>query len=210
MTAGLLAASALATSPALADDAATGEVPPAIEPTQQALVADPGAQATAISGATLAEGIGLPAAQVPTPEPVLDPATQKQVARERRERRLRAAVVALARTQVGDRYIAGRTGPDAFDCSGLVRYVIGRITGDWLPHYSRTQYRSVERISLKHIKPGDLVFYLSRGAHHVGIYIGAGKMVHAANPRAGVRIGPIRGPWYSQTFTGVGRVIPAA
>ena len=202
LAAGLLAASALASSPALADEAVgASQAPP---------VADPSQEATVTSGVAAPESTGLPAAEVPTPEPVLDPATQRKVARQQRERQLRAAIVALARKQVGDRYVAGRTGPDAFDCSGLVRYVVGKITGDWLPHYSRTQYRTVDRISLKHIKPGDLLFYLSRGAHHVGIYIGDGRMVHAANPRAGVRVGPIHGPWYSSTFTGVGRVIPAA
>lgn len=218
LTAGLLAASSLTASPAQADDAIAPEAPPVVDPGPEVPATldpspaplDPSPAPTAISGVALPETIGLPAAEVPVPEPVLDPATKKQIAREQRERRLRAAVVALARKQVGDRYIAGRTGPDAFDCSGLVRYVIGKITGDWLPHYSRTQYHTVDRISLKHARPGDLVFYLSRGAHHVGIYIGSGRMVHAANPRSGVRIGPIGGPWYSRTFTGIGRVIPAA
>ena len=211
LTAGLLAASALAAGPAQADNAIATPAPPVVDPgSESPAPLDPSPAPTAISGVALPETIGLPAAEVPVPEPVLDPETKKQIAREQRERRLRAAVVALARKQVGDRYIAGRTGPDAFDCSGLVRYVIGKITGDWLPHYSRTQYHTVDRISLKHARPGDLVFYLSRGAHHVGIYIGSGRMVHAANPRSGVRIGPIGGPWYSRTFTGIGRVIPAA
>lgn len=211
LTAGLLAASALAAGPAQADNAIATPAPPVVDPgSESPAPLDPSPAPVAISGLAVPETVGLPAAEVPVPEPVLDPATQKQIARQQRERRLRAAVVALARKQVGDRYIAGRTGPDAFDCSGLVRYVIGKVTGDWLPHYSRTQYRTADRISLKHVRPGDLVFYFGRGAHHVGIYIGEGRMVHAANPRSGVRVGPIGGPWYSRTFTGIGRVIPAA
>lgn len=137
-------------------------------------------------------------------------AEEAQAAREQREARLRSAVVELAKEQVGDRYSAGSTGPNAFDCSGLVRFVFSKVLGTYLPHYSRAQYSRVDRIPLKVIKPGDLVFYLSGGAHHVGIYIGAGRMVHAANPGAGVKISPISGSWYSRTFTGAGRIIKDA
>ena len=192
LAAGLLAASTLAPTPALAD-----EVNPSPSTTP---AAEPGAPESTAD------------AQIPqgSADQVAIMAARRQVARVERERRLRAAVVSLARKQLGDRYIAGRAGPDSFDCSGLVRYVMGRVLGNWLPHYSRTQYRRVDRISLKHARPGDLVFYFNHGAHHVGIYVGKGQMVHAANPRAGVRIGSIRGPWYSRTFTGIGRLIPAA
>lgn len=201
MAAGLLAASTLVAGPALADQVApiegtpaTPAEPAAVQPTEQVAV--------------------MAAGELTTPAveqvPAADPATLRRLARLGRERRLRAAVVALARKQVGDRYVAGRTGPDAFDCSGLVRYVMGRVLGEWLPHYSRTQYRMVRRIPMAQARPGDLVFYFRHGAHHVGIYLGQGRMVHAANPRAGVRVGPIHGPWYSQSFTGIGRLIPAA
>jgi cell wall-associated NlpC family hydrolase len=61
-------------------------------------------------------------------------------------------------------------------------------------------------VPLSDARPGDLVFYFGRGAHHVGLYIGNGKMVHAANPRSGVRIDNVLGPWYAQRFSGIGRV----
>jgi cell wall-associated NlpC family hydrolase len=75
-----------------------------------------------------------------------------------------------------------------------------------LPHYSRSQYAATRRVPLSEARPGDLVFYFGRGAHHVGLYIGNGKMVHAANPRSGVRIDNVLGPWYAQRFSGIGRV----
>lgn len=217
LAAGLLAVSALGSAPALADES-TGLVPST--PVAGPPVAGPPVADAAAPAGVAAESdqpqpgnssqpTNLPAGQVPVPQPTVDAATQRRLAREQRERRLRASVVALARKQVGDRYIAGRTGPDAFDCSGLVRYVMGNVLDRWLPHYSRTQYRVADRISLRSIRPGDLVFYFRHGAHHVGIYVGDGHMVHAANPRAGVRIGRIGGPWYSRSFTGVGRLIPA-
>jgi len=52
-----------------------------------------------------------------------------------------------------------------------------------------------------------LVFYFGRGAHHVAIYIGGGKMVSASNPSDGVEIIDFLGPWYKERFSGVGRVI---
>jgi cell wall-associated NlpC family hydrolase len=52
-----------------------------------------------------------------------------------------------------------------------------------------------------------LVFYFGSGAHHVGLYIGNGKMVHAANPSSGVLVTSVMGPWYNSRFSGIGRVI---
>lgn len=170
----------------------------------QAMPADPGSPVTIDQ--TMPANTGSPAAMVPIP----DPAVQRRLARQRLESRMRSAVVALARTKLGDRYIAGRAGPNSFDCSGLVRYVLGKVTGTWLPHYSRTQYSRLRHIPLKAAKPGDMVFYFRHGAHHVGIYIGNHRMVHAANPRRGVTLGSIGGPWYSRNYSGIGRLIPDA
>jgi cell wall-associated NlpC family hydrolase len=108
---------------------------------------------------------------------------------------------------VGDSYVAGRTGPNAFDCSGLTRFVLQRAVGRSLPHYSKAQYSVTKRVSRKNLKPGDLVFFFKYGAHHVGMYIGNGKMVHAANPRADVRVDHVFRGWYGKHYSGAGRVI---
>ena len=71
--------------------------------------------------------------------------------------RLRAKVVAVAKNQIGDRYSAGSSGPSAFDCSGLTRYVYKVATGKELPHQSHAQFARVKRISRSAAKPGDLV-----------------------------------------------------
>lgn len=117
-----------------------------------------------------------------------------------------AAVVSYALSQVGDRYIAAAAGPDSFDCSGLT-LAAWRQAGVSLPHYSYSQYSGTQRVSASEAQPGDLVFYFGGGAHHVGLYIGNGKMVHAANPGDGVRIDDIFGPWYGERFSGIGRVV---
>ena len=135
---------------------------------------------------------------------------RKKVQRERDSLqdgdRIRAQVVERALAQVGDSYGSGGDGPDVFDCSGLVVYS-WRAAGVKLTHYSRAQYEQTERIPLKDARPGDLAFYFENGAHHVAIYIGDGKVVHASDYGIGVVKGVVKGtPWTNTHFTGMGRV----
>jgi cell wall-associated NlpC family hydrolase len=119
---------------------------------------------------------------------------------------IREQVVRRALAQVGDAYGAGGEGPNVFDCSGLVVYA-WRAVGVELVHYSRAQYQATERISLKDARPGDLAFYFEKGARHVAIYIGDGKVVHASDYGIGVVKGVVKGtPWTNTHFTGMGRV----
>ena len=117
-----------------------------------------------------------------------------------------AAAVQYALAQVGDRYVAAASGPDSFDGSGLT-LAAWRQAGVSLPHYSYSQFTGTRRIPLSEAQPGDLVFYFGGGVHHVGLYIGNGKMVHSANPSSGVLISDILGPWYNNYFSGIGRVV---
>ncbi|MDP1876802.1 MAG: C40 family peptidase [Actinomycetota bacterium] len=133
----------------------------------------------------------------------------KERERQQRIAKLRVKIVTLAKKQLGDRYSAGMSGPNAFDCSGFTRYVYKQVTGKDLPHSSRVQYTVVKKIKLRHAKPGDLIFFLNNGAHHVGIYLGKGRMVDAAGYGKGVKISPISGDWWSRSYTGVGRLLPA-
>jgi cell wall-associated NlpC family hydrolase len=122
---------------------------------------------------------------------------------------VRDELVAFARKQIGDPYRAGRSGPNAFDCSGLVRYVYEEITGKSLPHYSKAQYKRAQKIKKVNAQPGDLVFFFQSGAHHVGIYIGNGKMIDAPNAGKSVRVSPINGSWWGRSYTGMGRLLAA-
>ena len=117
-----------------------------------------------------------------------------------------ATAVRYALAQVGDRYVAATSGPNTFDCSGLTM-TAWRQAGISLPHYSYSQYSKSRKIPLSRAQPGDLIFYFGGSVHHVGMYIGNGKMVHAANPDEGVVITDVLGPWYNRYFTGVGRVL---
>jgi cell wall-associated NlpC family hydrolase len=97
-----------------------------------------------------------------------------------------AASIALsfALAQVGKAYAWAGNGPDAYDCSGLTTAAYKK-AGVSLPRTSYSQWNVGTAVSLANLQPGDLVFYYS-GISHVGIYIGNGRMVHAANPTRGV------------------------
>lgn len=106
-----------------------------------------------------------------------------------------AAAIKYAMAQVGKRYVYGAAGPNSFDCSGLTMRAWGS-AGVGLAHSSRAQIGQGARVSRDALQPGDLVFYYSP-ISHVGIYIGGGMIVHAANPGAGVRISPVGSMPYS-------------
>jgi cell wall-associated NlpC family hydrolase len=147
-----------------------------------------------------------PVAVVPV-QTAAQKAAAKAAARAARVAAIRTKAVRVARNQVGDRYVAGHTGPNAFDCSGLTRYVVKRSLGRSLPHYSKAQYRVTKRVAKKNLRPGDLVFFFKRGTHHVGMYIGRGRMVNATNPRGGVKIDRVFSGWYGSRYSGAGRLV---
>jgi cell wall-associated NlpC family hydrolase len=108
-------------------------------------------------------------------------------------------VVAYALARVGDAYVWGAAGPRAYDCSGLTMRAYQSV-GISLPHSSAAQYGYGRHVAASALQPGDLVFYYSP-IHHVGIYIGGGMIVHAANPGEGVTTAPL----YSMPFRGAVR-----
>lgn len=110
-----------------------------------------------------------------------------------------AAALAYAMAQVGDSYVYGAAGPNAFDCSGLTMMAWAQ-AGVGLPHSSSAQYGSGPHVAASELRPGDLVFYYSP-ISHVGMYIGNGLIVHAANPGAGVRVADL----YSMPYVGAVR-----
>lgn len=98
-----------------------------------------------------------------------------------------AAAVRAALDQVGKPYRWGATGPEAFDCSGLVRWAYAQ-AGLALPRTSRAQWWAGRPVDVGGLRPGDLVFWASDPTdpatiHHVGIYVGQALMVHAPHTR---------------------------
>lgn len=109
------------------------------------------------------------------------------------------AVVAFARAQVGKPYRYGATGPNAYDCSGLVM-AAWRHGGKNLPHGSRLQYAATRRILRSQLQPGDLVFYYSP-VRHVALYVGGGMEVAATHTGSVVKLRPL-----GRHVSGYGRV----
>jgi cell wall-associated NlpC family hydrolase len=97
-------------------------------------------------------------------------------------------VVAFALAQVGKPYVYAASGPNAFDCSGLVSAAYARV-GIKLPHQSEQIAARGKRVPDGQWMPGDVI----HTSGHVAIYLGNGKMVEAANPGAGIRVAPVRG-----------------
>ncbi|MFB9370588.1 NlpC/P60 family protein [Kitasatospora sp. NPDC001664] len=95
-----------------------------------------------------------------------------------------------ALSKQGRAYVWGATGPNNFDCSGLMVWAYAQ-AGVSLPRTSQSQASVGTNVGndVANAQPGDLIIYHS-DAHHVGMYIGNGMMVHA--PRTGdvVKVAP--------------------
>ncbi len=94
-------------------------------------------------------------------------------------------VVQVAYAQLGKPYQYAGSGPNVFDCSGLMMYCYARV-GVSLPHSSYMQARCGVPVSYADLQPGDLVFF--HGYGHVGMYIGNGQYIHAPHTGDVVRI----------------------
>lgn len=100
-----------------------------------------------------------------------------------------AAVVECARQQIGKPYIWAAEGPNAFDCSGLVTYCYREALGVEVPHQTKLLAASdsfVTVSSVDELSAGDIILDGGSNIHHVGIYTGAGTVVHA--PVAGMNV----------------------
>ena len=93
-----------------------------------------------------------------------------------------SSVAALAMQYVGVPYVWGGSSPSGFDCSGLVSYVYAQF-GVSLPHQSEGIRAAGTVVSASEARPGDVVWWPG----HVGIYMGNGMMVDAANESLGVQ-----------------------
>jgi peptidoglycan DL-endopeptidase CwlO len=105
-----------------------------------------------------------------------------------------AAAIAYAEDQLGKPYQWGGTGPDAFDCSGLVMMAY-RSAGIDIPRTSQQQWAWGPRIKPSEVQPGDLVFFAgsdgtTRSPGHVGLVIGGGLMIEAYATGYPIRVAP--------------------
>ena len=112
-------------------------------------------------------------------------------------------VSSIAYSLVGSPYIMGANGPYGFDCSGFVQYVYSRL-GIYISRSSSTQLYDGVAVSYSDILPGDIINwgYSNGVSTHSALYVGNGKMIHAANTSMGVIISDV-GYWLSASGTQV-------
>jgi cell wall-associated NlpC family hydrolase len=96
------------------------------------------------------------------------------------------AATKFAYAQLGKAYGWGADGPKAYDCSGLTS-AAWRAAGVRLPHNSARQWQAVDPVSRAELRQGDIVFYYP-DIHHVGLYVGDGKIIHAPTHGERVRV----------------------
>jgi len=125
-----------------------------------------------------------------------------------------ASAIGYAEQQLGKPYLWGGTGPDAFDCSGLVMMAY-RAAGVEIPRTSEQQWAWGPRIKPSQVQPGDLVFFAGsdgtrKSPGHVGLVIGGGMMIEAYATGFPIRVAPYSGrdpvgftrPWTHADVTG--------
>ena len=87
-------------------------------------------------------------------------------------------VVSAAQSQIGKPYVWGATGPNAYDCSGLVQYAYSQAG----KNVGRTTYQQAgagQHISVSQAQAGDILMW---GDYHDAIYVGNNQYVHAPQP----------------------------
>ncbi|MGE3286065.1 MAG: C40 family peptidase [Pseudonocardia sp.] len=108
-----------------------------------------------------------------------------------------SAAISFALGEVGKPYLWGGTGPDRYDCSGLLLRAF-QSAGINLPRVSRQQFYAGGHVPVREMQPGDLLFYATDTRdpdtiHHVAMYVGGGNMVEAPYTGEFVRVRPV--PW---------------
>jgi cell wall-associated NlpC family hydrolase len=96
------------------------------------------------------------------------------------------AAVAYATAQIGKPYEWGAEGPKSYDCSGLTSQAWAA-AGHAIPRTSQEQWKQLQHVDIKDMRPGDLIIYFD-DASHVAMYIGDGAIIHAPRPGRTVTI----------------------
>ena len=122
----------------------------------------------------------------------------------------RQEVVMQAMAMLDRNYVYnGKKLHTGFDCSGLVSFVYKESAGVELRGSASDIANKTRAIAVNAAIPGDLVFFNTLGSpnSHVGIYIGSGKFIHAANERTGVRIDQIGADYWAKRLEGYRSVL---
>jgi cell wall-associated NlpC family hydrolase len=116
-------------------------------------------------------------------------------------------IVVPAIAQLGTPYRYGGADRGGFDCSGLVYHVYRELGFD-VPRTAAAQYAAARHLTRSELRPGDLVFFRTRGGgvSHVGIYAGEDRFVHAPQTGRTVELRSLDDGYYGEHFAGGGRL----
>ena len=116
---------------------------------------------------------------------------------------LGARIIAAASTQLGVPYVwGGSTAGVGLDCSGLVLYAVRQASGGRtrMPRVADAQTRVGTPVPTDQLQPGDLISFTDPGAtvaHHIGIYVGAGRMIHSPETGGVVSYATLADPYWT-------------
>lgn len=122
-------------------------------------------------------------------------------------------MVMVALSLIGTPYKFGGSDPDSgFDCSGLVKYILGLSSTVVVPRSSDEMYRmGGHTITLDELKAGDLIFFhigKTKRINHVAVYIGENRFVHAPSSGNQVRVDKLGDKYWTRYLIGARRVLP--
>ena len=126
---------------------------------------------------------------------------------------MRTTFVEYSKRYIGKAYVRGATGPEAFDCSGLVFACSRESIGVQLPRQTTAIYAFCTLIDDAEREVGDLVFFTTNGEiNHVGIYAGNGQFINAASdgPNTGVILSSLKENYWKGHYYRTGRFLPAS
>lgn len=113
---------------------------------------------------------------------------------------------------LGTPYRYGGDSEKGMDCSGLVCRCGADVLEMQLPRRSDSLAEYAVKIDESGVQPGDILFFNTTGRiSHTGIYIGAGKFIHAASdgPKTGVIISELAESYWKNAYRQAGRIMPA-
>ncbi|MBO0772816.1 MAG: C40 family peptidase [Actinobacteria bacterium] len=110
--------------------------------------------------------------------------------------------VAFAYAQLGKPYVYGGTGPNGYDCSGLVQAAWAS-AGVSIPRDTYSQWSALPHVPMSSIQPGDLIFFDGEG--HVAIYVGGNMIIDAPQQGESVEKISLSSSWYASTLDGAAR-----
>ena len=119
---------------------------------------------------------------------------------------MRGAILELAKAQLGDPYVYGATGPNAFDCSGFTSFLY-KNNGYSLARICSGQMAQGIIISREGLQVGDLILFGASyyDVRHIAIYAGDGQIIHAGS--GGIGYARLDGAWFAQNYLCARRII---